>query len=53
MHRKDHAVDGFWLIRFTGLEGFSGGVLTLIQGSLFGGDSAHIYTGAFAQQETL
>ena len=44
-------MDGFWLIRFTGLEGFSGGVMTLIQGKLFGGDSSHIYSGAFAQQE--
>lgn len=41
---------GFWLVQFTGLTGLGQGVVTLVNGKLFGGDSAFLYTGSYRHQ---
>jgi len=43
-------MQGFWTIQFTGVQGFGAGVLTLINGQVFGGDSGMVYTGTYSQQ---
>ena len=40
----------FWTVQFTGVQGFGAGVLTLIKGQVFGGDSGMLYTGTYSQQ---
>ena len=47
-------VEGFWLVQFTGVQGWGGGAVTLIGGQLFGGDSGFFYTGSYkTQNDTL
>jgi len=43
---------GFWIVQFTGVQGFGWGVLTLINGRVFGGDSMMLYTGSYTQEGT-
>ncbi len=43
-------MEGFWIIQFKGIEGFGTGVVTLIGGKLFGGDSGFIYRGTYTEQ---
>jgi hypothetical protein len=40
-------VDGFWLLQYEGIQGSGGGVLVLLNGRVFGGDSAYYYTGSY------
>jgi hypothetical protein len=41
---------GFWVVRFKGQQGLGAGVLTLINGQVFGGDSSMMYTGSYTEQ---
>ena len=41
---------GFWVVEFKGVQGFGSGVLTLINGQVFGGDSSMLYTGTYTEQ---
>jgi hypothetical protein len=41
-------MEGFWTVQFSGVQGWSSGVLTLIDGQLFGGDTSFLYTGTYA-----
>ncbi len=43
-------MEGFWTVQFTGVQGWGAGVITLIGGRVFGGDSGFLYTGTYAQQ---
>jgi len=43
-------MDGFWTIQFEGVQGWGAGVITLIKGVVFGGDSGYLYTGTYTQQ---
>ncbi|MDR3717823.1 MAG: hypothetical protein P4K98_03420 [Bryobacteraceae bacterium] len=43
-------MDGFWTVKFTGVQGFGTGVITLTNGKVFGGDSAMLYTGTYTQK---
>ena len=40
-------VEGFWIVQFAGMEGNDGGVLVLLKGRVFGGDSAYTYLGTY------
>lgn len=40
-------MDGFWLVQFEGMQGNGGGVVVLIRGKLFGGDSQTTYIGDY------
>ena len=40
-------MQGFWTIQFRGVQGFGSGVVTLIDGDIFGGDGGYIYTGSY------
>jgi T3SS negative regulator,GrlR len=40
-------MEGFWTVQFTGVQGWGAGVVTLIHGRVFGGDSAFLYTGTY------
>lgn len=42
-------MQGFWTVQFTGVQGIGAGVLTLINGQIFGGDSGMVYTGNYNQ----
>jgi hypothetical protein len=42
-------MEGFWIVRFTGVQGFGAGVLTLIGGQIFGGDGGMLYSGTYNQ----
>jgi hypothetical protein len=42
-------MEGFWTVQFTGVQGWGAGVITLIGGQLFGGDSGFLYTGTYTQ----
>lgn len=42
-------MEGFWTVQFKGVQGFGGGVVTLIDGQVFGGDSTFIYNGTYTQ----
>jgi len=44
-------MEGFWTVQFHGVEGFGAGVITLIGGQVFGGDSAFLYTGTYASDQ--
>jgi len=53
-NNASRSVEGFWLVEFTGLLGLGRGVVTLINGKIFGGDSGFLYTGSYRQKsETL
>ena len=43
-------MEGFWLVQFTGVQGFGGGAVTLVNGKVFGGDSGFVYSGTFTDQ---
>src|SRR5947209_15161393 len=43
-------MNGFWIVQFTGVQGWGAGVLTLTGGQMFGGDSNFFYTGTYSQQ---
>jgi hypothetical protein len=43
-------MEGFWLVQFSGVQGFGAGVLTLVNGQVFGGDSSMLYRGTYSQQ---
>jgi hypothetical protein len=43
-------MEGFWTVQFNGVQGFGWGVVTLIGGQLFGGDSSFLYTGTYTDQ---
>ncbi len=43
-------MEGFWTVKFEGVQGFGSGVITLIGGQLFGGDSSFLYRGTYLQQ---
>ncbi len=43
-------MEGFWKVEFAGVQGFGAGVLTLIAGQIFGGDTSMLYRGTYAQQ---
>jgi hypothetical protein len=45
-------MEGFWTVRFDGVQGFGWGVVTLIGGHIFGGDSAFLYTGTYTDQNS-
>jgi hypothetical protein len=40
-------VDGFWIVQYEGMKGNGGGVVMLIKGQVFGGDTGYIYTGTY------
>ena len=42
-------MEGSYKVQFTGVQGFGAGVLTLVGGQIFGGDSAMLYTGTYQQ----
>lgn len=42
-------MEGFWTVQFTGVQGFSAGVLTLMKGQVFGGDSNFLYRGTYSE----
>lgn len=43
-------MEGFWTVRFQGVQGMGAGVITLVGGQLFGGDSSFLYKGTYTQQ---
>jgi hypothetical protein len=43
-------MEGFWTVQFQGVQGMGCGVITLIGGQLFGGDSAFLYKGTYTQR---
>jgi len=44
--------EGFWLVQYEGMRGNGGGVITLIKGSVFGGDSQATYIGTYESTAT-
>ncbi|MBS1717792.1 MAG: hypothetical protein JSS72_08680 [Armatimonadetes bacterium] len=40
-------MEGFWTCTFEGIQGFGTGVVVLIGGKLFGGDTGYTYTGSY------
>jgi hypothetical protein len=43
-------MEGFWLVQFSGVQGFGGGAVTLVRGRVFGGDSSFVYSGSYTDQ---
>jgi hypothetical protein len=43
--------DGFWIVTFAGMEGKGGGVVILLNGKIFGGDSAFTYLGTYTEAD--
>jgi len=43
-------MEGFWTVQFQGVQGMGAGVITLVGGQLFGGDSSFLYKGTYAEQ---
>jgi hypothetical protein len=43
-------MEGFWTVHFKGVQGLGAGVVTLIGGQLFGGDTGFCFTGTYSQQ---
>jgi len=43
-------IQGLWVVLVNGILGEGGGVVTIADGRLFGGDSGHIYLGAIATE---
>ncbi len=44
-------MEGFWTVQFQGVQGWGSGVLTLIGGQVFGGDTSFLYTGTYTQNQ--
>lgn len=42
-------IDGFWIVTFAGMEGKGGGVAVMMNGKIFGGDSAFTYIGTYKE----
>jgi hypothetical protein len=42
-------IDGFWIVTFAGMEGKGGGVVVMMKGKIFGGDSAFTYIGTYKE----
>lgn len=42
-------MQGFWTITFSGVQGLSFGVMVCLNGKVFGGDSALMYTGTYTE----
>ncbi len=42
-------VEGFWTVQFTDIQGLGFGVVTLLGGQVFGGDSGFVYTGTYTE----
>jgi hypothetical protein len=42
-------MEGFYTVQFQGVEGWGDGVVTLIGGRVFGGDSGFLYGGTYQQ----
>ena len=40
-------MEGFYTVQFKGVQGLGAGVVTLVAGRLFGGDSGYLYTGTY------
>lgn len=45
-------MEGFWTVQFSGVQGWGAGVLTLIGGHAFGGDTSFLYVGTYSVQGT-
>jgi hypothetical protein len=45
-------MEGFWTVQFSGVQGWGAGVLTLIGGQVFGGDTSFLYTGTYSAMGT-
>jgi T3SS negative regulator,GrlR len=45
-------MEGFWTVQFSGVQGWGAGVLTLIGGKIFGGDTSFLYTGTYVAEGT-
>lgn len=43
-------MEGFYAVQFHGVDGFGAGVVTLMNGRVFGGDSGFLYTGNYRQE---
>jgi hypothetical protein len=46
-------VEGFWVVQYEGVRGAGGGVLTLLNGRLYGGDSGFTYIGSYKVADGL
>jgi hypothetical protein len=46
-------MEGFWTVQFSGVQGFGWGVVTLIGGQVFGGDSSFLYTGTYTDRDNV
>ena len=43
-------MQGFWTVQFSGVHGWGAGVLTLIGGQVFGGDTSFLYIGTYSEE---
>jgi hypothetical protein len=43
-------MEGFWTVQFTGVQGWGTGVVTFVNGQVFGGDSGYMYIGTYTLQ---
>jgi hypothetical protein len=43
-------MEGFWTVQFTGVQGWGAGVVTFLNGQVFGGDSGYMYIGTYTLQ---
>jgi hypothetical protein len=43
-------MEGFWTVHFKGVQGLGAGVVMLIGGQLFGGDTGFFFRGTYSQQ---
>jgi hypothetical protein len=46
-------MQGFWTVRFTGVQGWGTGVITLVGGRVFGGDSGFLYSGTYTDHGSV
>ena len=44
-------VEGFWIVQTEGVQGNGGGVVVLLKGRIFGGDTGFLYTGTYKTDE--
>jgi hypothetical protein len=44
---ENMAMEGFWTLEFAGIQGWGDGVVTLMAGQAFGGDSTFLYDGTY------
>ena len=42
-------MQGFWTVKFNGVQGWGAGTITMVAGKVFGGDSSYLYTGTYNQ----